>query len=75
MLANVNGVNLWYTILGTGTPCVVISAAGIPIYERTTSAKLAQHLQFVFVELRGTGRSGGRVDGAQGGLGSQPRGP
>lgn len=61
MFANVNDVNLWYTTLGTGTPCFVISAAGIPIYERMTSIKLAQRLQFVFVELRGTGRSGGNI--------------
>jgi proline iminopeptidase len=61
MFANVNDVDLWYTALGTGKPCLVLSAAGIPIYERRTPAKLAQRLQFVFVELRGTGRSGGNI--------------
>lgn len=59
MFATVNGVELFYHVEGSGIPCVVPCGAGTPLYERTFSQELRAHIQFVFVELRGSGRSGG----------------
>lgn len=52
MYATVGGVEIFYTVVGTGIPCLVPSLAGTPIYERTF-APLADVMQLVFVELRG----------------------
>jgi proline iminopeptidase len=57
MLATINGVQLHYEVEGTGLPCLVPSTMGCEWYQRAFSAALRQHLQLVFVDVRGTGRS------------------
>lgn len=52
MFANINGVRIHYVVEGNGLPCVIPTLAGSPIYERTFSKKLRDHLQLIFVELR-----------------------
>ena len=57
MFATVNGVQLWYEVAGAGRPCLVPSSAGSEFYRRSFSARLHAQLQFIFVDVRGTGRS------------------
>ncbi len=53
MLTRINGLNIHYLIEGKGIPCLVPSLAGTVFYERSFSRKLREHLQLIFVELRG----------------------
>ncbi len=62
MIAEVNGEKLFYEIEGTGIPCLVPSMAGFPIYRRTLSQKLREHIQFIFVDMRACGGSTGAVE-------------
>lgn len=62
MIAEVNGVELFYCVEGEGIPCLVPSMAGFPIYQRTLSQKLREHIQFIFVDMRACGRSTGAVE-------------
>ncbi|MDO8431671.1 MAG: alpha/beta hydrolase [Candidatus Binatus sp.] len=52
MFVNINGTRIHYLAEGNGLPCVIPTLAGSPIYERTFSKKLREHLQLIFVELR-----------------------
>ena len=62
MFAEINGEKLYYEIEGTGTPCLVPSLAGFPIYQRTFSKKLRKSFQFVFVDMRACGHSTGAAE-------------
>ena len=59
MTATVNGVELFYTMHGTGPACLVPSAMGTAPYERQMPPRLLDHLTMVYVDLRGGGRSTG----------------
>ena len=63
MFATVRGIQVHYTIAGTGIPCIVPSLAGTPIYERTFSSPgLLQRLHMVFAELRANRTDIGDID-------------
>lgn len=57
MFVPVNGTRLHVEIEGQGIPCFVIVVSGIPLYQRTFSQQLRRHLQLIFVDVRGSGRS------------------
>jgi len=57
MYAEINGTKLYYTIEGTGIPCMIISYAGTLFYERTFSNDLQKYFQLIHVDLRGGGQS------------------
>jgi proline iminopeptidase len=59
MVVSVNGAELFYLTRGTGIPCIVPCILGTKPYERMTPAPLTDHFQFVYVDLRGGGRSTG----------------
>ena len=61
MTVTVNGVELFYTMHGTGPACLVPSAMGTAPYERQMPPRLLDHLTMVYVDLRGGGRSTGRA--------------
>ena len=50
-------MRLQATTEGRGLPCLVPSATGVPLYQRTLSAQLRQHLHLVFLDLCGSGPS------------------
>lgn len=56
---SVRGAELVYTTRGRGPVCLLPSAIGAGPYERQTPPPLTDHLQLVYVELRGSGRSTG----------------
>src|SRR5262245_37732318 len=60
-MVSVKGAELFYTTRGHGPPCLVLSGIGTRPYERQMPAQLDDHLQLVFVELRGSGRSTGNA--------------
>jgi proline iminopeptidase len=55
----VPGAELFYTKRGRGRPCLVLTAVGTAPYERQMPERLGDHLEIVFVDLRGSGRSSG----------------
>lgn len=59
MIVPVDGAELFYTTRGTGVPCIVPCLLGTKVYERLTPPPLTDHFQFVYVDLRGGGRSTG----------------
>jgi len=59
MRATVNGVELHYEVVGTGRPLFVVGLLECVLYQRLLPESLSDHFQLVFVELRGSGRSGG----------------
>ena len=59
MVVSVNGANLFYTTRGSGVPCMVPCLLGTSVYERLTPSPLPDHFQFVYVDIRGAGRSTG----------------
>jgi len=62
MFAKINGEKVFYQIEGAGTPCLVPSLAGFPIYQQTLSQKLREHIQFIFVDMRACDRSTGAAE-------------
>jgi proline iminopeptidase len=56
---SVDGAELHCTTLGSGPPCVILSAIGTKPYLRMTSAALGNRHRLVCVDLRGGGRSTG----------------
>jgi proline iminopeptidase len=56
MFVEVPGTRLHVQVEGQGLPCLV-PANDAGFYQRTLSARLREHLQLVFVELRGSGES------------------
>jgi proline iminopeptidase len=59
MRVPVDGADLYYSKVGSGSPCLVLSAIGTRPYERMTPAALSDRLTLVYVDLRGGGRSTG----------------
>lgn len=59
MVVSVNGAELFYATRGTGCPCIVPCILGTEVYERLTPPPLTDHFNFVYVDLRGGGRSTG----------------
>jgi len=57
--ATVNGVELHYETTGTGMPVFVVGLLECELYQRMLPDSMSQQFQLVFVELRGSGRSGG----------------
>ncbi|HEX5165151.1 MAG TPA: alpha/beta hydrolase [Thermomicrobiales bacterium] len=62
MLIDINGTNVHVVREGSGTPLVIPSLAGTPIYERTFSPRLREYLTLVFVELRANRADPGEPD-------------
>jgi proline iminopeptidase len=50
---------IFYSTRGEGPVCLVLSAIGTMPYERMTPPPLTDHFRFVYVDLRGGGRSTG----------------
>src|SRR5262245_28566258 len=59
MVVSVSGAELFYSTRGTGIPCIVPSILGTKPYERMTPPPLTDFFQFVYVDLRGGGKSTG----------------
>jgi proline iminopeptidase len=59
MIVPVDGAELWCDIRGTGVPCIVPCILGTKPYERLTPPPLPDYFQFIYVDLRGGGRSTG----------------
>ena len=59
MLAAVNGVDLYYEVVGTGVPVFVVGLLQCDLYRRALPEALSSDVQLIFVELRGSGRSNG----------------
>jgi proline iminopeptidase len=59
MVVSVDGADVFYTTRGTGVPCIVPCILGTSVYERLTPSPLTDHFQFVYVDMRGAGRSTG----------------
>ena len=59
MVVSVNGAELFYTMRGSGVPCIVPCLLGTPVFERLTPSPLTDHFQFIYVDIRGAGQSTG----------------
>lgn len=59
MFAGVNGVDLHYEVVGTGTPMFVVGLLQCELYRRALPEALTTDVQMIFVELRGSARSAG----------------
>jgi proline iminopeptidase len=59
MVVSVNGAELSYSTRGTGFPCIVPCILGTKPYERLTPSPLTEYFQFIYVDLRGGGKSTG----------------
>lgn len=55
----VDGAELFYVTRGNGPACLVLSSIGTKPYEIQMPSQLSDHLELVFVDLRGSGRSTG----------------
>jgi len=62
VIAASKGANLFYTERGEGPTCLVLSSIGTGPYERLMPEALDDHLQVVFVDLRGSGKSTGNAE-------------
>lgn len=59
MIVPVNGAELFYSTRGAGFPCIVPCILGTKPYEQMTPSPLTDHFRFVYVDLRGGGKSTG----------------
>jgi len=59
MIVPVTGAELFCSTRGTGFPCIVPCILGTKPYERMTPAPLSDLFQFIYVDLRGGGKSTG----------------
>jgi proline iminopeptidase len=59
MNVTVAGADIFYITRGRGPACLVPTLIGVEPYDRQMPASLDAHLQLVFVDLRGSGRSTG----------------
>lgn len=59
MVVSVDGANLFYTTRGSGVPCIMPCIVGTAVHERLTPPPLTDHFQFIYVDMRGAGRSTG----------------
>ena len=60
MVVSVNGAELYYSTRGTGIPCIVPCILGTRPYERLTPPPLTDYFQFIYVDVRGGGKSTGQ---------------
>jgi proline iminopeptidase len=61
MIVSVQGAELFCATRGEGPACLVLCHLGARPYEIQMPASLSEHLELVFVDLRGSGRSSGNV--------------
>ena len=59
MRARVNGVDLHYEVVGSGTPMFVVGLLECELYQRLLPESMTEQFQLIYVELRGSGRSSG----------------
>lgn len=59
MVVPVDGADLFHTTRGTGVPCIMPCLLGTAVNEQLTPPPLADHFQFIYVDVRGSGRSTG----------------
>jgi len=59
MLVSVDGAQLYCSTRGSGITCIVPSILGTRVFERLTPEPLTDYFRFVYVDLRGGGRSTG----------------
>src|ERR1044072_4840386 len=59
MVVSVDGAELFYATRGTGIPCLVPCTLGTKQVERMTPAPLTDYFTFIYVDLRGGGKSTG----------------
>lgn len=59
MVVSVDGAELFYSTRGAGVPCIVPCLIGTKQFERMTPAPLTNFFQFIYVDLRGGGKSTG----------------
>jgi proline iminopeptidase len=59
MVVSVDGAQLFYSTRGSGIPCIMPTVLGTRVFERLTPEPLTDYFQFVYVDLRGGGRSTG----------------
>jgi proline iminopeptidase len=57
--ATTKTADIHYTVRGQGPTCLVLTGIGTKPYERQLPAALSDRLRLVFVDLRGSGQSGG----------------
>ncbi len=59
MVVSVDGAELFYSTRGTGVPCIVPCILGTKQFERMTPPPLTDSFKFIYVDLRGGGKSTG----------------
>jgi proline iminopeptidase len=59
MVVPVNGAELFCSTRGSGIPCIVPCILGTKPYEQMTPLRLSDYFRFVYVDLRGGGKSTG----------------
>ena len=59
MIVPVNGAEIHYVTRGTGVPCILPCLLGVAPYERLTPPPLTEFFRFIYVDLRGGGKSTG----------------
>jgi len=59
MQARVNGIDLHYEVMGSGTPMFVVGLLECELYQRLLPQSMSEQFQLIYVELRGSGRSSG----------------
>jgi proline iminopeptidase len=59
MIVSVDGAELFYSTRGTGYPCIVPAILGTKPYEELTPPPLTDLFRFIYVDLRGGGKSTG----------------
>lgn len=57
MYVEVKSTKLYYTMEGTGIPCMFINYTGTVFHERTISKELHEYFHLITVDLRGGGQS------------------
>lgn len=62
MVVAVAGAELFYSTRGTGVPCIVPCLLGTKQFERMTPSPLPDYFKFIYVDLRGGGKSTGDPD-------------
>lgn len=59
MVVSVDGAELFFTTRGRGVPCIMPCLLGTSVNEQLTPPPLTDHFQFIYVDVRGAGRSTG----------------
>jgi proline iminopeptidase len=61
MQVSVNGAELHYSTRGSGVPCIVPCLIGTRQFEHMTPPPLTDYFKFIYVDLRGGGKSSGEA--------------